>query len=679
MTNLVYWYGAYDNPEGAFSFVPTTKLVDFDTGKKRVDKKVETLYKKSRLSSTDELLQKGILEMEEDLKLDPSERSGNIGRDFLEVYEHKIKAGQEYVPEPITPLQLPVSAPKKKPAKRKLADAEETPADDSTKNKTKKAKSGKKPGRKKKDPDAVDLKKKKKILANAEAGNYGGEGREKGGAVVAGDKVVEMGEPTKEGVSEATKRLSAHDEYMLALAEEEEVSVDSDDEDADVDGAESDDDAADEGQLHGIESSRKPKKSKSRAASDNSKKAPPKKKGKIAKAKLEKRPKGEKKVLSEEKKRKDQQRLFRKCEKGYAHLIRRWERAIGNKDADQIQRIYTELYDVVDQFTAPFIEVYELSALMKDSKKIVSSGKRKELLAKLKEQYSTKKAEVPSGFTVEKTYEEQTDKASVAPKSAKLKKVQSITSLDGEDTPAVEKSSDSQERGNASYIHRSTSKGQDLDAGPPSVASKSEQSTQPPKQQAPPPSKVDKKKKFSLGNLMRPTSTTPQQDVNDTKPPLSTSKETPVVAVAQPAKKAPTWLSQESGATRSPLDEDRLFALEFLLQAIPNVPDGKDVDHNVIARNLELAIHNWSGSQETGNSAALENDHATLGNGASRGDGARLDKYWNKVHAVVAGISGKHQVGTLAGMIAQGRFNTPEEVVKLSDSDLFKSFLGKSL
>jgi hypothetical protein len=125
MTNLVYWYGAYENVEGAYSFLPTNKLIPFDAGKKRVEKKLESLRKKKRLSKTDELLQKGILEMEEDMKIEPSLRSGNLDRDFLEVYEQAIEEGEVHVPSPLpeaVPSMEEIKKKNKKSAKRKLSD-----------------------------------------------------------------------------------------------------------------------------------------------------------------------------------------------------------------------------------------------------------------------------------------------------------------------------------------------------------------------------------------------------------------------------------------------------------------------------------------------------------------------------------------------------------------------------
>ncbi|KAG7361462.1 hypothetical protein IV203_036563 [Nitzschia inconspicua] len=688
MTNLVYWYGAYDNPEGAFSFVPTTKLVDFETGKKRMDKKLETLYKKSRLSSTDELLQKGILEMDEDIKVEPSMRSGNIGRDFLEVYEHRIPVGQEYIPEPITPVSSLALEHKSKPAKRKLTDAGSSIEDDDTVQKVKSPKTRKKPGRKKKSDDAIEPKKKKKKKAtSAETSNDIGGDKTIDTAASVTKKQIQSGEQTTDG--RPTVRLSAYDEYMMALAEEGSHG-DTDDEDVDIKDSGSDDDVADEGYIaqDGKPKQQQQKKAKPKDSSSLSKKDPPKKKASTTKIKMEKRPLGEKRVPSEERKRKEQQRLFEKCEKNHAHLIRRWRKAIDNKDGDQIQRIYSELLDVVTQFTAPFIEVYKLSALMKDSKKIVNDTKRKELLGKLKEQYETKKAEVPAGFSIERISEDQMDASAVPSKTkmAKQTKSRSSTPLQENNTSTAGKASDVQERPKTGGIHRSSSQGQELDTGaPPSVAPKSDQP--PPSQQQqqqksqPLTGKSEKKKKFSLGKLMRPTSSTPLPDASETKPLTSTPKEAPVAINAPSVKKTPAWVSHVSQGTGKITDESRLLALEFLEQAVPFVPEGKDVNHTAIARNLESAIFRWSCAQDTAPAGSAMNgigksSHSDCWDGTKD---AHLLLYWNKVHALVAGISGKHQVGTIAGMISEAKFDTAEEVVELSDDILFKSFLGNPL
>ena len=55
------------------------------------------------------------------------------------------------------------------------------------------------------------------------------------------------------------------------------------------------------------------------------------------------------------------------------------------------------------------------------------------------------------------------------------------------------------------------------------------------------------------------------------------------------------------------------------------------------------------------------------------------DKYWNKIHDLAACIGGKRQAGTLAKMIGDGKFATPDELVRLGDDDLWNSFKGLPL
>jgi hypothetical protein len=655
MTNLVYWYGAYENPDGAYSFVPTSKLVDFDAGKTRVNKKIASLYQKGKLSSTDELLQKGILEMEEDLKLEPQHRTGNIGRDFLEVYEHRIPGDQEYVSQPITPVQSPAPVPKKKKMKRKLSNVESVGTDDFEKKEKKSSNIGKLPGRTKKFVDSSQPKKKKKKTINSMSNSDARVDTQTGvGASTSNDPLIVNGDQTQAGASEASKRLSAYEEYQLAIKEDGLLSnTDEDDVDA-AEGSESEDEAADDSFL--VDKESKPKQERRLKAQD-----PPKKKRKNSKFKKYKRPKGEKrKMPNDEKKRNEQRKKFKECEEKYTEIVRRWEKAIGNKDTDQIRKIYQQVLDVVHCFTAPFIEVYELSGLMKRSKRIVNDDKRKELLAKLKEQYETMKTEVPSGFSIERSLERSLAGPSKDTKVMSVK-VESTSSLtEGDLLSTSEKKDDSKERPSAVV-----------------VKPKLEQPLSRPQVKSHPP-KLDKKKKFSLGNLMRPSSNTPQKELSDSKASASTLGR----ALSPSNEKLPEWVSHVPDATADLTDEYRIFALEFLRQAAPHIPETKGINYVAIARNLEAVVHEWSFGDEAarkGDSCVNRRGKKNQTNGTRRTEDTRLDRYWNKIHGLVASISGKHRVGTIAGMIAKGQFNSPRALVKLSDESLHKSFLGQTL
>jgi hypothetical protein len=676
MTNLVYWYGTYDNLESAYSFLPENKLIPFELGKKRVESKLVSLGRKSRLKYNDELLQKGVLEMEEDLKKDPSERSGNIGTDFLEVYEHIIEPGQEYVPDPnhVVLASTPSKPKKAKGVKRKLSNAdEEAPFQESA---------GEAPIKKKKKKKKISLdetsaveaslplkkrKKKKKQLTDVmnDAGND------------EVNKATHQGGEVQAAPLEEEQRMSAYDEYVMAMAEERSHG-DTDDEDLDVAGLASDEDVADDTYPSDTKTEQKKiKAEKSNEPKTTRIKEPPKKKGTKAKAKIEKRPKGEKKAPTEEAKRRAEQRRFEMCEQKYAPLIRRWKKALMNKDADQISRIYGELLDVVEKFTAPFIQVYDLSARMKESKKIVNNEQRKKLLGKLKDQYTSKSKDVPAGFVPEKaTREPGPAVAAAKPEQIVQQKVSTPEKVKSKKAMNEEKESKPhKKKGNDGDISKpdagpSSPHIESLDRKPDSVPSHPLNA----KQSA--VSKLDKKKKFSLGNLMRPPSVPLPEDA-DTKQgsAIRPGESSATAPIAQ--TKARIWMSQVSDVALRVVDGNRLVALEFLRQAAPYVPLTKGINHDAIARNLEVAIYEWASCKDHINGVSLSsNGHGNVVHGL--GD-ENTDKYWNKLHSVVAGISGKRRPGTIAKMIGDGKFEAANDLVELSDDSLYQSFQGKPM
>jgi hypothetical protein len=116
----------------------------------------------------------------------------------------------------------------------------------------------------------------------------------------------------------------------------------------------------------------------------------------------------------------------------------------------------------------------------------------------------------------------------------------------------------------------------------------------------------------------------------------------------------PSWITSASGDLgHLPSEEvDRMFALEFLEGAASRFP-AEEVNRESIARGLEAAIYQWSQEQYKKEST-----------------------YWNKVHAVVAGICGKTKPGTLVAEIMAGQYASAKDVVALSDDVLQRSFEG---
>jgi hypothetical protein len=83
--SLVYWYGYFDELKEAYSFVYPSKLMTYETGMNRIERKVSFLNKRKKEGKAvvplfDQGLLKGMEEMKEDLKKMPSKRCGYVGR-----------------------------------------------------------------------------------------------------------------------------------------------------------------------------------------------------------------------------------------------------------------------------------------------------------------------------------------------------------------------------------------------------------------------------------------------------------------------------------------------------------------------------------------------------------------------------------------------------------------------
>jgi hypothetical protein len=280
---------------------------------------------------------------------------------------------------------------------------------------------------------------------------------------------------------------------------------------------------------------------------------------------------------------------------------------------------------------------------LKATKKVLSEDQKetlKILRSALKTQYDLKKEGCPANFTPKRKYAE-VDLVFVADTPAPNgSQASAFTTSDASkqlDLPANVASMEIPRRSQPpSPLRRSGS----LEK----VSEKPEQSTEGISQQK--EVKVERKK-FSLGNLMRPTS-----DGSKTPPKGPTSdRASSIVHVTQKQATLPEWVTGNV-SLEIPTDDRRSFGFEFIRQAVPFI-QGKGIDHHCIACALEASIDSWS-----------------------RGN---TDKYWKKIDDVVVALSGDKKVGTLASMIAKGVFKDPREVVGLSDALIYDSFLGKPL
>jgi hypothetical protein len=661
----VYWYGAYNNLDEAYQLLPNSKLIPLDKGRRDAEKQYAKAQKKSKKSSFDQLLIYGMQEMEEDLAKEKGSRRGFLPTEFLEVYETEIIHREEPVGEDEF-----LSKPKKKKnknkvnTKRKRSDlyledftAVEDVGEKKMKKDKKKAGMGKKNSKEGKSTEELGPKKKTKTLED-----YQGKD-----AKIASTE--QIAEPSHEGGG--PRRLSAYEEYMLAMEEEDAFRGGTDDDELGADDIPSDDDVVDERYLDDGTSMQK--KSKKNKGGDTTKKNLPKKRGTKAKVKAEKRPKGEKKTNTMDARRRNEQRLFEECEQKYLPTIRRWEKSIDNKDADQVSRIYVQLLKDVECFSAPFMEEYNLNGLMKKSKLIVNNDKRKEILAMLSKVYKSKKPMVPIGFKAEKqapaSSTEQSSKAESKPNEPPRS-----TSEFNLDVVAIKRGDKNITEVTEKTLSKAGSQNQNLDSNAEGYQQTSSHKL------SVASTKMEKKKTFSLGKLMRPGSDTRLADKGEDKPASSTGRLESSETSQQPKpKEVPVWLTQCSSKETS-LDDNRSLALEFLQQAMIHVQERKHkIIHNVIARNLESEIYEWTRRTIASNG----NSSTSRGNGnynwTPADDDRWMDKYWSKVHDLAASISGKHREGTLAVMIAEGKFESPSDLVCIPDDDLWKSFMGGPL
>mmetsp|Transcript_19636 Transcript_19636/g.48279 ORF Transcript_19636/g.48279 Transcript_19636/m.48279 type:complete len:822 (-) Transcript_19636:25-2490(-) len=576
-SNLVYWYGAYDDPANAYSFVIKTKLIPYATGiKKGHNKLPNPLQKKldagKKLGGQEKMLVQGLEEMEEDKDKEPNERHGRMNQAFLEDWEF---AGEELI---VQEQEEEKPKPKPKPKAKKT--------------------------KKRKKDDEVDPlpKKQKKINKAAEK-----------------PKDAEEKKPTAKKKNGATTAVKVED--IEDIGDDDVSSHDDKDDLEDAEPpSESDEDDED---FEYEKEAKKPKTQKKKSATV---KVPPKKKAQKTKTKVERsRKDGKKQVPEGERRRKQELLKFTQCEDKYLKIIDDWKYGLENHSKGTIKEIYVRLLDCVNKFSAPFIEVYDMPALMKQSKKIVDDENRLKLWKTMKEVYQARKKDVPAGFLPQKRVRNvEVPEKEVNEKPKRTSSVEEIAESDKSMKVPTKTKVERQDLSSSALAKPAT------------------------------PAATTEKKKFSLGSIM----TKPKS----ASKPAATSGLNRSTSSSQLSKRQenPQWIS-ETSIKDIPNDENRSFALEFLQQATPFIPPNDKVNSDVIARELEASIFEWAGGKE----------------GVAVTD--CFVKYWDKVDDMVAAISGDGGNGTIARMISQGRFQSASDVVRLSENDIACSYEGRPL
>ena len=659
----------------------------YEDGSKKLEKKILNLRQKlsggKKLSSKETLLLNGMNEMKIDQKKNPEDRSGYVACGFLENYHLSIEEQEQME-------QLKEKKSKKgKGGKSKKKSSKgggnisqthdgtitttqpETETLTDSKNKSKTKKIDKK--RSKKDKKSIDsARPKKKIKTSKQSAKPAVEVTTPN--LNCNDtRVTECG---KEIVSSEQKtttvesfKPSAYDEY--AGLGDVSSHGETDDENVVVDDLDSDNGLADEDDIeHNKTKASKKRKKKQEQIVPTSKKGLKRKTAAKSTLKIEMTSTEEKKLLNKKRldsRLKKEQEIFQSCEENFLDLVRRWESATTNKDVNKLLQIYGELLENIERFSAPFIEEYSMSDLMKQSKKIIDKEKWKRVMAKFKQVHTAKKDAVPTGFKAVKTsimivsHHGAISGVAVEQSKSNTGNTMEFQVGSGNDDVKLENNLNVQDKASET-------------ASKPVKESRSNVIERKSKFQSKPGSTVqktnisstvdnNKKLRFSLTRLMRPACSS-NSEVSKAGH-LSSLGGVNSVTLAQPSKHsqmAPSWTLQAM-SSETPSNKNRLFGLEFLQQVATCIPESENVNHATLAHNLELAIYKWS-IRHAGvkNNCTHENEEWWV------------DGYWNKIHDIVAGIGGKRSKGTLAIMIASGKFATPEKLIDLSDNDLWLSF-----
>lgn len=361
-----------------------------------------------------------------------------------------------------------------------------------------------------------------------------------------------------------------------------------------------------------------------------------------------------------------EQRDLERCEEEYLPLINKLRASKDKKDAAEVQKLLEALLPVAGDFSASFFSEYEIPKIMKTTKTVLEELQKdtstyRKLWNKMKASYTEKVQHVPEGFKPKKVVKRNDklakprDGEERGPKIAEEEVSTPSQSMPLRDPEQVSVKLESES------LHVPSGRQTDQVDGVSIKEEKRRLSTTS-QQTEKAASSQPKPKKFSVMDFMRKKKEGPR----DLTPGLGAGgkqSEAPSQKVSQ-KKAIPFWVTATPPSTfgsfsGSPRREDRLFALDFLLQAAAHFPAGKGVNEESVARALESAIYDWSENSSTPSNWS--------------------DNYWDKVHAVVAAITGKREIGTLVGMIMDGQFSTAKSIVTLSEENLEYSFESRPL
>mmetsp|Transcript_23674 Transcript_23674/g.55871 ORF Transcript_23674/g.55871 Transcript_23674/m.55871 type:complete len:987 (-) Transcript_23674:1196-4156(-) len=390
-------------------------------------------------------------------------------------------------------------------------------------------------------------------------------------------------------------------------------------------------------------------------------------------------------------------RLFRENEETFEPALREWQKLIVDGETKRLTVLFVEFKTKLEQtatnISAPFLEKYQVYNYLKETKAMLKGQTEKlELFKQLKktirELYGASKNNTPDGFTVEPRFADLTELTKTNSEtngrseadtsnfesqdtvldlielqeaephrngshgSTKKQEATTDDSRGGVQEKLNGRPSEKDQRDETTLMRESETQtdGAALTKVPrktPTKRDSADVAIDKPKI-GKKPVKRSLSKGFSLSSFSKQSS---KAAASTATADVSTDN------ISSKKKQTPEWLSKP-GSLKPPTDPDRLLGLEYLRQMALQFPCQKvKVDSMALA--VEDALSRW---------AKLEGD---------TNDRKKLEAYWDRLHAVVAGVCGEAEPGPLMHLIVSGEIQTAADLVSLSEEILCNSFKGK--
>ena len=620
--------------------------MSFEEGEKKglcqMPKKIQAkLDKGVKLTKTEEQMKRGLIELQEDMKKDKSERIKWMMH-FQEDYELA-----DSIPEPEPEAELEEDGE----TKNTVVD------DDIVEVKVKR-----KPGRPKK---SESLKKSEAADMNKPIKRKPGRPKKSESLAAAGEDAPikrKPGRPKKSETEKAkakkAKAAAAPKEKKFELIDEDEddFALESDDDDdkdynenssddsSINDSEDADDELSNAGQRKrkAASDSKKPKKRvKSNLTEEEEKEERRRKAAEYRERKRKEkaealgldyvpgRKKSKKKLFEEEQKR------FSECEGIFLPLIDQLTKAKEEHNVKSVFEAIETIITHVETLTPPFLRTYPLGMLVREVRKTFESSdpevkeRCKRLTNEMKRVYNQKDKNVPDDFVPKKRTKEASSTKNQGTRKSETTNDSTIVAVKTEDTteqPHIH----SNPYATTTYPDQALRTSEVVTTDPVKTDPFKSEPTKPPK------------KAFSIKGMFE-------------KPkPIPKPKAAPAVIVSGPVSPKPKLLPAWVTGPAMKMDEfheqhakERNLALEFLNDAASSIPSNK-LDPMSISQTLELAIF-----------------------AETKLRGRDWDQYWEKVHDVVAMISpGKNEPNSIMLGIARGDYQDPSQLVTLSRREI---------